>query len=116
MLLSYVLPNDDGNIVLTLTAKLIESEFHLYTCRIDAYKGFSNLHAVRQLLSGGTWNLCLYILMPSRMSISFIVLPVCSKKYARYLFHNPVINKPVFKILFKTFTKEIFKYILERMI
>ena len=44
-----------GNIVLTLTAKLTELELHLYiVCRMEAQKGFSDLHTVRQLLSG--WN------------------------------------------------------------
>lgn len=52
--------------------------------------------------------------MPSHMNMSFVVVPVYSKNYERYLFtiHNTAINKPVRKNLFKTFTKEIFKHTL----
>lgn len=60
--------------------------------------------ARKQLLSSGTRNFRSYILMPSQMSVSFIVLPVCSKKCERYLFstYSTAINKPIF------ITKEIF--------
>lgn len=52
--------------------------------------------------------------MPSPVSISSTALPVYSKKYPFSIYST--INKPAFKILFKTFTKEIFEDTLEKIV